>query len=133
VFWRVWQRSGSCCEYCHLPASIYPLPFNVDRIIARQHGGATIIDNLALACLHWNPHKGPNIAAHDATVDELVRLFHPRQAKGQLSGFAAFGSGGAAGHDAEGARAGRTVAHITSASITELYVRKVEQAGVVRF
>jgi hypothetical protein len=79
VIRRVWQRAESRCEYCHLPASVYPLPFHIDHIIARQHGGATIIDNLALACLHCNRHKGPNIAGHDAATGDLVRLFHPRQ------------------------------------------------------
>jgi hypothetical protein len=51
----------------------------VDHIIARQHDGATTIDNLALACLHCNRHKGPNIAGRDVATGDLVRLFHPRQ------------------------------------------------------
>src|SRR5947207_2535891 len=69
---QVWQRAESRCEYCHLPAAISPLPFHVDHIMARQHGGATAIDNLALACLHCNRHKGPNIAGHDAATGDLV-------------------------------------------------------------
>ena len=76
---QVWQRAESRCEYCRLPASVYPLPFHVDHIIARQHGGTTTLDNLALACLHCNRHKGPNIAGHDPATGDLVRLFHPRQ------------------------------------------------------
>ena len=39
----------------------------------------TVIENLALACLHSNRHKGPNIAGRDPATGELVRLFHPRQ------------------------------------------------------
>ena len=39
----------------------------------------TTIDNLALACLHCNRHKGPNIAGRDVATGDLVRLFHPRQ------------------------------------------------------
>ena len=35
--------------------------------------------NLALACLHCNRHKGPNIAGRDVATGGLVRLFHPRQ------------------------------------------------------
>ena len=76
---QVRQRAESRCEYCNLPASIYPLPFHVDHIIARKHGGDTTIDNLALACLHCNRHKGPNIAGRDVATGDLVRLFHPRQ------------------------------------------------------
>jgi len=71
---RVWERAHGRCEY-----SSYPLPFHVDHIIARQHGGLTALENLALACLHCNRHKGPNIAGRDPATGELVRLFHPRQ------------------------------------------------------
>lgn len=66
------------CEYCRLPDSRYPLPFHIDHIIARQHGGATSAENLALACLHCNRHKGPNIAGRHPATGDLVRLFHPR-------------------------------------------------------
>ena len=76
---QVWKRAQRRCEYCRLPASVYPLPFHVDHIIARQHGGLTVLENLALSCLHCNRHKGPNIAGRDAATGELVRLFHPRQ------------------------------------------------------
>jgi hypothetical protein len=72
------QRAGGRCEYCRLPSSVYPLPFHVDHIVARQHGGETIGDNLALACLHCNRHKGPNIAGRDEVTGEIVRLFDPR-------------------------------------------------------
>ncbi|MGO9259964.1 MAG: HNH endonuclease [Bryobacteraceae bacterium] len=75
---QVWRRAQSRCEYCRLPASVYPLPFHVDHISARQHGGATVPDNLALACLHCNRHKGPNIAGRDPGTGQLGRLFHPR-------------------------------------------------------
>src|SRR5271166_4827055 len=43
-----------------------------------QHGGLTVLDNLALSCLHCNRHKGPNIAGTDPRTGEVVRLFHPR-------------------------------------------------------
>jgi len=51
---------------------------HVDRIIARRHGGQTVLENLALACLHCNRHKGPNIAGTDPRTGKLIRLFHPR-------------------------------------------------------
>jgi len=62
-----------------LPSLVYPLPFHVDHIIARQHGGRSVLENLAFSCLHCNRHKGPNIAGRDPTTGELSRLFHPRR------------------------------------------------------
>jgi hypothetical protein len=58
---------------------VYRTPFQVDHIIARQHGGSSTLDNLALACFHCNTHKGPNIAGVDSSTGKLSRLFHPRK------------------------------------------------------
>ena len=76
---QVWQRAAGRCEYCRLPAEFFPLTFHVDHITPRQHGGVTELDNLALACLHCNRHKGPNLAGLDPINGELVKLFHPRR------------------------------------------------------
>ena len=57
----------------------HPAPFQIDHIIAKQHGGSTASDNLALACIHCNRFKGPNIAGLDPESGEIVRLFHPRR------------------------------------------------------
>ena len=57
---------------------MHPAPFQTDHIIAKQHGGADDLDNLALACIHCNRYKGPNIAGIDPHTGELTRLFHPR-------------------------------------------------------
>ena len=76
---EVWSRARRCCEYCRLPAAAHPLPFHVDHIVALQHGGRTESSNLALACLHCNRHKVPNIAGRDGGAGELVRLFDPRR------------------------------------------------------
>lgn len=51
----------------------------IEHIIATQHGGDDAPSNLALACMHCNLHKGPNIAGRDQATGELTRLFHPRQ------------------------------------------------------
>lgn len=72
------ERAGSRCEYCHLPAALYPAPFQIDHIIARQHGGGDEPDNLAFACIHCNRYKGPNVAGIDPVMNTLTRLFHPR-------------------------------------------------------
>jgi HNH endonuclease len=75
---QVRQRAQDRCEYCHLSASVYPLPFHVDHIKARQHGGLTVLENLAFSCLHCNRHKGPNLAGADPNTGELIRLLNPR-------------------------------------------------------
>jgi hypothetical protein len=57
---------------------MHPAPFQIDHIIARQHGGTDAMENLAFACIHCNRYKGPNIAGIDPETGELKRLFHPR-------------------------------------------------------
>jgi hypothetical protein len=76
---RIRERAGGLCEYCRLPTGVHPAPFQIDHIIARQHGGSEDMDNLALACIHCNRHKGPNIAGVDYETGEVIRLFHPRR------------------------------------------------------
>ena len=74
------RRAADLCEYCRLPqAASRFVRFHVEHIIARQHGGLTEPENLALACSFCNFHKGPNIAALDPQSAELVPLFHPRR------------------------------------------------------
>lgn len=77
----VWQRAGERCEYCHFPASVAWLPFQIDHIIAEKHGGPTEEGNLALSCYYCNSYKGPNIAGIDpeGNSDVAVQLFHPRK------------------------------------------------------
>jgi hypothetical protein len=61
-----------------MPQKCDLLPFHLDHVIARQHGGSNAPNNLAWACLACNNHKGPNIAGLDRETGEIVRLFHPR-------------------------------------------------------
>jgi hypothetical protein len=76
---RVYERAKGLCEYCRLPQSAYPLPFQVDHIIAGQHRGKTQLSNLALACPPCNRSKGPNIAGIDIRTKEITALYHPRR------------------------------------------------------
>jgi HNH endonuclease len=55
---------NSRCEYCRLSSALHPTPFQIDHIIARQHGGGTTLENLA----HCNRYKGPNIAGIDPQI-----------------------------------------------------------------
>jgi hypothetical protein len=74
------QRAGDACEYCRVPQGTYPtVTFPIDHVIARQHGGLTVLSNLANSCLHCNSHKGPNIAGIDPVTRKLTKLFNPRR------------------------------------------------------
>jgi len=75
---RVWRRARGACEYCCMPSRFYRAPFQIDHIIARQHGGKTETKNLCLACYHCNLNKGPNIAGKDPASGRTARLFNPR-------------------------------------------------------
>lgn len=75
----VWRRAHARCEYCQMPQRYDPLPFQLDHVVARVHGGPTESDNLALACVACNRHKGPNLAGRDPGTGRIVTLFHPRR------------------------------------------------------
>ena len=73
------RRADNACEYCLMPQAFYPVPFQIDHIVSRQHAGLTLLANLALSCLHCNSHKGPNIAGRDRITKQLAALFNPRR------------------------------------------------------
>jgi hypothetical protein len=74
------ERAGHRCEYCHLRCDDQSsVPFHIEHIIARQHGGDNSPENLALACHRRNLRKGPNLSGLDPQTGQLSRLFHPRQ------------------------------------------------------
>ena len=71
-------RANSCCEYCGIPEFGTLFGHEPDHIIAKQHGGETTLENLALACMQCNRCKGPNIASVDREKKRIVPLFNPR-------------------------------------------------------
>jgi len=74
------RRAGDRCEYCPVPQAATPfMPFHIEHVIARQHGGADDADNLALSCDRCNAHKGPNLSAVDPESGGLIELYHPRR------------------------------------------------------
>lgn len=72
-------RAKHRCEFCHFPEAFAELPFHLDHVIARQHGGPTTPENLALACCFCNRYKGPNLSGVDPDNRQITPLFHPRQ------------------------------------------------------
>src|SRR5947208_1121793 len=73
------ERAKHLCEYCRFPEKSAELPFHLDHIVSRQHGGETRFENLALACCFCNRYKGPNLSGVDPVSNQVVRLFNPRE------------------------------------------------------
>ncbi|PWU18509.1 MAG: HNH endonuclease [Verrucomicrobia bacterium] len=72
------ERASGRCEYCLVPSIGVLFPHEPDHIIAEQHGGATTLENLALACVHCNAFKGTNLSSVDPETREIVLLYNPR-------------------------------------------------------
>jgi hypothetical protein len=71
-------RAGHRCEYCHAPEAVFNLPFEVEHIIPRNHGGSDDDLNLALACRSCNVFKSDRVEIAEGE-SEAFRLFDPRR------------------------------------------------------
>lgn len=76
---RVTTRANHCCEYCLLGQEDVFFRFEIDHVIAEKHGGATLFENLCLACPDCNAFKGSDIASLDPQTKRLTPLFNPRK------------------------------------------------------
>ncbi len=76
---EVIRRAGNRCEYCLIHQDDAASRHQVDHVVAKKHGGATTLDNLALSCLPCNRRKGSDIGAIDPDSGQFVRLFDARQ------------------------------------------------------
>lgn len=77
---RVRERAGHRCEYCQLNEEDSPLAaLHIEHITPKVHGGTDNFDNLALACIDCNLHKGPNLTGVDPQTRRVTPLFHPRR------------------------------------------------------
>jgi 5-methylcytosine-specific restriction endonuclease McrA len=77
---HVRERAQSACEYCRLHQDDSPLAaLHVEHIIPKVHGGTDELDNLALARIDCNLHKGTNLTGIDPQTNEVTELFHPRR------------------------------------------------------
>ena len=72
---RVRERAAHVCEYCHMPQAYYPtVPFPIDHIVARQHGGRTTMANLAPSCLHDFWHDWPGVQTNTSPTWTCLRM-----------------------------------------------------------
>jgi 5-methylcytosine-specific restriction endonuclease McrA len=77
---RVRERAGNRCEYCKLHQEDSPLAvLHVEHIIPKVHGGKDDLQNLALACIDCNLHKGTNLTGIDPQSHQTTGLFNPRR------------------------------------------------------
>ena len=75
----VTARARECCEYCLVPQAFALASHEVDHVVATKHGGATVLENLALSCFHCNRYKGSDLSSIDPESGEAALLFHPRR------------------------------------------------------
>ncbi len=76
---QVIERANVCCEYCRIHQQDRLYAHEVDHIIPTKHRGETTADNLCLACLMCNRHKGSDFASFDPETGAITSLYNPRQ------------------------------------------------------
>lgn len=75
---RVRERARERCEYCGIAQELQEATFHIDHVVPRVEGGATTLDNLALACVSCSLRKGPRRAAIDPDTGVEAALYDPR-------------------------------------------------------
>lgn len=80
---QVLQRAAGACEYCGLSQAGQEATFHVDHISPVRHGGQTVPENLALACVSCSLHKAARQSAPDPLSGQDVPLYHPRRDRWQ--------------------------------------------------
>ena len=70
-------RAHRRCEYCLIHENDTAFRPQVDHIVSRKHGGNSLPENLAYACVLCNRRKSGDVASVDR--GQLVRLYNPRQ------------------------------------------------------
>ena len=72
-------RAGDRCEYCQRHQRDSPLlTLQIEHIIPRKHGGDDRVENLALACVDCDLHKGSNLTGIDPESSLITPLLNPR-------------------------------------------------------
>lgn len=71
-------RACGRCEYCLIHEDDTYLGCAVDHIVSEKHGGETVPENLAYACLPCNRYKGSDLGSILVPSGELIRFFNPR-------------------------------------------------------
>lgn len=75
---EVVARADNRCEYCGLSQLGQEATFHVDHVRPIAAGGATVLDNLALACVSCSLRKGAKQTGVDPDTEQPAPLFNPR-------------------------------------------------------
>lgn len=75
---RVRQQARHRCGYCLVNETLVGMPMTFEHLIPEAAGGATVEENLWLACRRCNEFKGKQTEAADPQTGVLVALFNPR-------------------------------------------------------
>jgi hypothetical protein len=76
---QVAARANQRCEYCGLSSLGQAATFHIDHVTPQVAGGKSVLDNLAMACIHCSLRKGARRKGRDPKSGKLVTLFHPRE------------------------------------------------------
>jgi hypothetical protein len=76
---RVIARAGAAANTADYRTLGRQPTFHVDHVVPEAAGGATVLSNLALACIHCSLRKGARQTARDPKTGLSAPLFHPRR------------------------------------------------------
>jgi hypothetical protein len=72
------RRAKGHCEYCGLSQEGQEARFHIDHVVPQVRGGATVAENLALACVSCSLRKAARERGLDPQSGEEAALFNPR-------------------------------------------------------
>ncbi|MCP4891540.1 MAG: HNH endonuclease [Planctomycetaceae bacterium] len=75
---RVRELFENRCAYCQTAESLTVTVFEIEHIVPRSKGGATMFENLCLACPSCNRYKSDRLVGRLDTGSEC-RLFDPHK------------------------------------------------------
>src|ERR1051326_5429720 len=76
---QVRERFADCCAYCRTAEALTVAIFEIEHIVPRSAGGATVFENLCFACPTCNRYKSDLVSVPDPLTGSLVPLFHPHE------------------------------------------------------
>jgi hypothetical protein len=71
-------RAGRRCEYGLIHEDDTYFGCEVDHVVSEKHGGPTVVENIAYACLVCTRYKGSDLGSILVPSGDLIRFFHPR-------------------------------------------------------
>jgi hypothetical protein len=71
-------RAEGLCEYSLIAEGDTVYGCAVDHIISEKHGGPTLADNLAYACVFCNQAKASDVGSIHWESGDFIRFFNPR-------------------------------------------------------